>query len=238
MPRKAIRINAEPPDEVTAQKYFRFWVQGELYFHPEKFPRLTSANFFGNDHPLELEVGPGTCEWLLSVAAQNPDINYLAIDVYAKALYKGIELAVEQGTENVFFIRAPIQFTYPLLEANSLQTVYMHYPDPYLRSRGQHKIFNQEFLDAFHRALQPGGTMSIMSDHRELFLDEMLPLIEADPRWHKLHEQRYLLGFDPDTRSRYQKLWEKHDVEPLRFIVQKAGHAEEAGEKQDGAHDG
>jgi tRNA (guanine-N7-)-methyltransferase len=108
-----------------------------------------------------------------------------------------------------------------LLVPNSIRAVYVHYPDPHLRSRGQHKIFNADFLDAIHGALQPAGRLHVVTDHEELFFEEMLPLVEDATRWQKTHQERYLVGYDPPVKSRYQKLWEKHEVPPLRFEVRK-----------------
>ncbi|MCB0077595.1 MAG: hypothetical protein KDD73_09210 [Anaerolineales bacterium] len=219
MPRKAIRINAAPPSDEVAAQYLDFWVQGDLYRHPERFPPLTSEQFFGNARPLALEVGPGTAEWLISMAAQQPGWNFLGIDVYPKALYKAVASAHEAALTNIRFIRAPIQFTYPLFQPESLAALYLHYPDPNLRNRDQHKIVNPAFFDVAARALVLGGTLSLITDHETLFFEELLPLVEADPRWARQHEARYLIGFEPEVKSRYQKMWEKHDVPPLRLLL-------------------
>jgi tRNA (guanine-N7-)-methyltransferase len=221
MPRRAIRLNVKPPEPETAARYLRFWRQADLHFHPERHPRITSEALFENGRPLDLEVGCGTGEFLCSLAAQEPEINFVGIDVYPKALYRAVEQAAAQGLDNILFIRAPVQFVYPLLEPDSIRTIYIHYPDPHLRARRQHKIFNQTFLDAVHLALEPGGHLSVITDHELLFFEEILPLVEADARFEKHHEERYLIGYDPGTKSRYQKMWEKHDVEPLRILVAK-----------------
>ncbi len=168
-----------------------------------------------------LEVGPGTGEWLIAQAEREPDSNFLGIDIYPKALYKAVADAAEAGLDNIIFVRAPIQFVYPLLVPDALRAVFMHYPDPNLRNRGQHKIVNAEFLDAFHRALQPGGLLSLITDHEALFFEEMLPLVEGDPRWARTHAERFLVGYEPETKSRYQKMWEKHEVPPLRLELVK-----------------
>ena len=57
------------------------------------------------------------------------------------------------GAENVRFIRAAVQFLYPLLAPRSLHAVYIHYPDPHLRSRGQHKVINEALLDAVNKQI-------------------------------------------------------------------------------------
>ena len=155
----------------------------------------------------------------------------MGVDSYVKVLYRAVERAEEQGLANILFVRAPIQFLYPLLQPASVQSVYVHYPDPHLRSRGQHKIINPTFLDAMHRALYPDGTLSLMTDHEGWFLEEVLPLVEGDPRWRKLHNERYLVGYEPGVKSRYQKMWERHDVPPLRLMLAKC-------QKEQGETDG
>lgn len=196
------------------------WNKGDLYHRPESFPHIHSADLFGNDHPLELEVGSSTGEFLRALAASDQDANFVGVDVSAKVLYRAAEDSNLQGLDNIRFIRAPVQFTYRRLVEKSLRAVYLHYPDPNLRSRGQHQVFNPTFLDEMYRALVPGGRLSLISDHDALF-EEMLSLSERDARFEKLHEERYLVGYEPEVKSRYQKLWEKHNVPPLRLELKK-----------------
>ena len=37
--------------------------------------------FFGNDHPIHIEVGSGKGAFITGMAKQNPDINYIGIDI-------------------------------------------------------------------------------------------------------------------------------------------------------------
>lgn len=222
MCRRALTRNIRkiaPPPEIAA-KYLLFWAQGDLYTDPTRFPHLTSADIFGNDHPLELEVGCGTGEWLCAMAAANPDTNFIGVDNWTKVVYEAVKNAAETGVDNLKFIRAPFQFTHSRLAPESLHAVYMHYPDPNVRGRDGHKLFNQPFLDVIYPALIPGGRLHVVSDHTEFF-EEMLTIVETDPRWQKTHTDRHLIGYEPAVKSRYQKLWEKHDVPPLRFEVKK-----------------
>jgi tRNA (guanine-N7-)-methyltransferase len=69
-------------------------------------------------------------------------------------------------------------------------------------------------------ALIPGGTISAVTDKEELFRD-MLALIERDTRYEKTHPERYLTGFEPPVKSRYQAYWEKHGLQVYRFEVRK-----------------
>jgi hypothetical protein len=59
-----------------------------------------------------------------------------------------------------------------------------------------------------------------MTDHQESFA-EMLELAERNERWEKNHAQRYLVGFETENRSRFQRIWEKHGLLTLRFELVK-----------------
>ncbi|NKB71405.1 MAG: hypothetical protein GKR89_30400 [Candidatus Latescibacteria bacterium] len=47
----------------------------------------------------------------------------------------------------------------------------------------------------------------------------MLQLAEADSRFVKTHTERYLVGFEPSVKSRFQRIWEAHGLPTLRFEV-------------------
>lgn len=214
-------IKFVPPDEQTASKYLFAWEGGELYHDLEKFPLLDSAGLFGNAHPLELEIGCGTGDFLCSLAAQDPAANFVGLDISLKSLYAAVARAHSLSLENIKFIKAPVQLVYPLLVPGSLRAVYLHYPDPCLRPKFRpRRIFNMDFLDHVYNALAEGGRLSVMTDVPELFMS-MLALMERDTRFEKTHAEGYLLGFDADARSRYQVIWERHGRQPMRFVVRK-----------------
>ena len=102
------------------------------------------------------------------------------------------------------------QDTYRLMPPDSVHAVYLHFPDPGLHPKfRKRKFLTQTFLDKMHDTLVPGGYLSFVTDKEELFRD-VLPLFEADPRFERTHEERYLIGFEPNVKSRYQLYWERH----------------------------
>ena len=43
-------------------------------------------DLFGNDHPIHVEVGSGKRAFVSGMAKQNPDINYIGIDIQKSVL--------------------------------------------------------------------------------------------------------------------------------------------------------
>jgi tRNA (guanine-N7-)-methyltransferase len=221
-PRKSFlirHVRTEPPDEAITDKYLYVWHSGDLWHRPEAFPRLTSDDFFENEHPLELEIGCSTGEYICSLSRERPEHNFLGVEINLKSLYVAVHNAARQALDNIKFIKAPVQSLYPLMPPDSLHAVYMHFPDPYLHPKYRtRRLFTQEFLDKMHSALAPGSILSVVTDKEELFWD-MLTLIERDSRFAKTHPERYLMGFEPEVKSRYQAYWERHGSGVLRFEV-------------------
>jgi tRNA (guanine-N7-)-methyltransferase len=64
-----------------------------------------------------------------------------------------------------------------------------------------------------------------MTDHEGLF-QEMREVAERDDHWVKAHGERYLVGYESEGRSRYQRIWEGHGIPTLRFELVKGGPGE------------
>jgi tRNA (guanine-N7-)-methyltransferase len=223
MPRRKLarRLNFELPAAETAQKHLLCFDSRGLFHNSDKYPKINAMTLFGNDRPLYLEIGCDVGEFICALAAKDSAANFVGIDISLKPLFKAVRTAASLSLNNLKFIKANFKLLYPMFTSNSLQAVYLHFPDPHQRPKYQkRRIFDQLFLDRMHYALRPGGRLSVMTDHQGLFID-MLNLLEQDMRFEKLHSERYLVGFEAEVKSRYQRLWESHGLPTLRFEVQK-----------------
>ena len=223
MPRRTVfrRLASLQLDQDTSERYLVTYSSRCLYHHIQHFPRICSQTLFANQQPLELELGCGYGEFLCSLAQANPTSNFLGIDISYTALQQAAYRAWTLALENIKFVAANARLLYPLLAPDSLQAVYLHFPDPNRRRKfRKRQLFTPALLDVISRALCPGGRFSVMTDHCEYFL-EMLELLEQDARFEKTHAERYLLGFDAPVISRYQRLWERHGLATLRFEVRR-----------------
>lgn len=216
------RSRFQPPDPQSIARYLRFFSSKELFLTPDIYPPIDSPHLFGDDLPLELEIGCGTADFLCAQARERPGTNFVGVDISVKPLFKAIRTAEMHALPNITFIKGDFKRMYPLLACDTLQAVYLHFPDPHMRKRfRKHRVVAPAFLDAIDRALVPDGRLSILTDHYEFFM-EMLALIEADGRFAKTHAERYLIGFETAAKSQFQRMWERHGLPTLRVEFQKA----------------
>jgi len=215
------RIKLKPAARLITGRILLDWDAKQLLANPAGFPQLTSKALFGNQCRLEVEIGMGTGETLVSLAQANPGINYLGIEVSHRAAAYAAALAADAQLNNIRILRANFMLLKPFLEVNSWERVTLHFPDPVHKRRDlKRSLFTPLFLDSMATTLVPGGLLSVASD-KPTFFFTMLELAEIDVRFEKAHPERYLQGLEAPVKSRFQLFWERKGVPPLRFVLRR-----------------
>lgn len=213
------RLKLRPLAPQVAATYLLEWHPRQLALEPDSFPPLTAQAVFGNTQPLEVEIGAGSGEYLCSLAAERPGHNFLAIEISKRAVHQAVVNAAKAELGNLKVLRADFKLLMRLLPPAAWLRVYLHFPDPQHRpSDAKRILFDQAFLDGMARALLPGGELSVVSDEPAFFA-QMLELAEGDGRFEKAHAARYLEGFEPAVRSRFQRVWERKGRTPRQFVL-------------------
>ena len=95
----------QPPDPQSIERYLRFFSSKELFWNPDIFSPIDSPHLFGDDLPLELEIGCGTADFLCAQALEHPGTNFVGVDVSVKPLFKAIRTAEVHALPNITFIK-------------------------------------------------------------------------------------------------------------------------------------
>ncbi|NIQ93059.1 MAG: tRNA (guanosine(46)-N7)-methyltransferase TrmB [Desulfuromonadales bacterium] len=123
-------------------------------------------DIFGNDRPLELEIGCGTGHFLIEMARRNPQVNYLGIDIYNRGCDKSCRKADAARTDNVRVARTEArQLLAHHIDRAQLQAVYINCPDPWPKKRHRkRRLVQRNFLEHLRYCLKPGGSFYFCTD--------------------------------------------------------------------------
>lgn len=128
------------------------------------------SDFFKNNNPLILELGCGKGEYTVHLAKQNPNINYIGIDIKGARFWRGAKTASEEGLENVGFLRTQIELLTHCFAPNEVNEIWITFPDPQLKyKRTKHRLTNPDFLMKYKTVLQPKGVLHLKTDSEFLF---------------------------------------------------------------------
>ena len=149
-------------------------------------PELIDWNrLFGNDHPVELEIGSGKGLFLINAASRNVQCNFLGIELARKYAKLAAERLARLNLANARVWRGDARFVLGrLVPAASLRAVHVYFPDPWWKKRHKkRRVFTDVLVSQITQALQPGGELFIASDVEEYFM-LMRALVAADLRFH------------------------------------------------------
>jgi len=141
-----------------------------LEYHPRLGPLRLEA-VFGNEAPVEVEVGPGKGGFLLGRASACPEINFLGIEwAHAYAAYLA-DRAYRASLPNVRAVCGDAaDFFQTSLPDNSVSRVHIYFPDPWpKRKHCRRRLITPSFLCEVRRALCPGGWLGIITDDADYF---------------------------------------------------------------------
>lgn len=133
--------------------------------------RLRWTDIFGNDHPVELEIGAGKGTFLLAIAQALPEHNYVGIE-WAKAYADfAADRLRRHGTANARMVHTEATWWVRChVPDASLTAVHVYFPDPWPKTRHhKRRLIQLPFLKEVHRILVPGGKLRLVTDHAEYF---------------------------------------------------------------------
>ncbi len=139
---------------------------------------LDLRNVFQREAPTVLEIGFGDGQSLLTMAQQNPDKNYIGIEVHRPGvgrLMMGIESA--QLSNVRAYCADAIDVMQRCIPPDSLAAVQLFFPDPWHKKRHhKRRIVNERFIETVANKLCPDGVLHMATDW-ENYAEQMLALM-------------------------------------------------------------
>lgn len=154
---------------------------------------------FENENPIHIEVGMGKGQFIMTLAAQNPGINYIGIEKYSSVLVRALDKRREYEGENVFFLRMEAEDIANVFGENEVDRIYLNFSDPWPKDRhAKRRLTSKEFFARYDKLLKPEGRVIFKTDNRPLFDFSLEQVKEAgwqlDNVTFDLHHSEYLEG--------------------------------------------
>lgn len=133
----------------------------------------------GNDNPIHIEIGMGKGQFLLQLAAKNPQINYIGIERYSSVLLRAVEKYEELSAKaeatnpvptNIHFICMDATEIQQVFAPGEVEKIYLNFSDPWPKARhARRRLTSRQFFARYHKILTSEGTVEFKTDNRPLF---------------------------------------------------------------------
>jgi len=144
-----------------------------------------AKDFFQNEKPLILELACGKGEYTVNLAKLFPEKNFIGIDYKGNRIWRGAKTALEEGIDNVGFLRIQIETILEHFEKGEISEIWITFPDPQPQdSREKKRLTNPVFLERYKEILVAEGIMHLKTDNDGFFAYTLEQLKETKDLYH------------------------------------------------------
>ena len=179
---------------------------------PAKNEILNFETIFENANPVHLEIGFGNGKSFTQMAVNNPDTNYVGIEVHRPGVGNALLQIEEQSLTNV---RVSYEDAVDVLKHHvpddSLSAIYIFFPDPWHKKRHhKRRIIQTGFVELLKQKLKDGAILHYATDWE-------------DYAHHMMEVMRQLDGFTnlADGSVREGGFSERPDYRPITKFEQR-----------------
>lgn len=152
------------------------WAREKIDAHPQYIIPAPSNvkghwyDIFGNNNPIHIEVGTGKGQFVTGMAKQNPDINYIGIELYESVIVSALDLLIEADVPNLKLLNVDGSDLLNYFEKGEVKQVYLNFSDPWPKTRHtKRRLTYKSFLNLYEELMPEGGELHFKTDNQGLF---------------------------------------------------------------------
>ncbi len=134
----------------------------------ENSPLVIKENIFSAEQKLCLEIGTGKGDFIINLAASNPDINYIGIEKYESVLVRALEKIAEIPS-NLRFMCCDASTLDEIFNHN-VDEIYLNFSDPWPKTRhAKRRLTSPIFLELYNKISRENVHIIMKTDNKDLF---------------------------------------------------------------------
>lgn len=202
---------------------------------PFKMKGHWGEQYFRNHNPIVLELGCGKGEYTVKLAKLYPQCNFIGVDIKGARMWTGAKEAVEEGLENVAFLRTNIEIIDRFFGKDEVCEIWLTFSDPQMKNVHK-RLTSTFFLERYRHFLMDRGIIHLKTDSNFLFTYTKY-LVDAChlPLLFSTEDLYHTEGINENTRSilsiqtYYESMWIERglNIKYMKFLLPAEGELQE-----------
>jgi tRNA (guanine-N7-)-methyltransferase len=168
---------------------------------------LKDIDFFVNDFKtnkeIQIEIGFGSGRHLLHQAKNNPDIQFIGLEIHTPSIEQLLKQIKLQKLDNILVVNYDARLFMEFINSNSVGKIFVHFPVPWDK-KPHRRIYSNSFINEALRVLKLNGTLELRTDSRKYF-DYCVDLLT------NLSSGKITIDINKDLQisSKYEDRWKR-----------------------------
>ena len=135
---------------------------------------------FGNENPIHIEIGMGKGQFIMKLAKEHPDINYIGIERYSSVLLRALHKMEIEPLPNIRFLCMDASIITEVFDKEEVAKIYLNFSDPWPKERhAKRRLTSRQFFERYDKILAGNGVVEFKTDNDDLFAFSMEEVAEA-----------------------------------------------------------
>ena len=178
-----------------------------------------SSFIMGKD--VYLEIGPGKGDFIIGLAAKNPDINYIVIELNKTVAGICLKKIDESKLTNIRLVAGDFYRFVDKIKNNSIAGIYLNFSDPWPKKKHENRrLTSSKFLYSYAAILKEKGLIYQNTDNLNFFNYSLK--MYGDYGWDILSiDSEYNVLVDNDCETEFERKFKAAGIKINRVVVQK-----------------
>lgn len=183
------------------QKKLKF-VSREMLFEQGVYEHVPKINL---DKPIHMEIGSGKGQFICTLAKDNPNIQFIAVEMNMSVCYRILEKKIDMHLDNLIIILANIETLFEEFPRHSVDRIYLNFSDPWPKARHhKRRLTYPRFIKNYLAMLKNDGILQFRTDHLDFFndsLEYLEPFFKKMNIDRNLKESNYMTEYEEKKRK-------------------------------------
>ncbi len=124
---------------------------------------------FNNNNPIYIEIGMGKGNFIIKNALNNPNINYIGIEMYDSVILRAVEKTNDLELNNLYLIRMDARLIEDIFD-KEIDLIYLNFSDPWPKDRhAKRRLTSPRFLERYDKIFKNRNIIIMKTDNNSLF---------------------------------------------------------------------
>jgi tRNA (guanine-N7-)-methyltransferase len=166
-------------------------------------------DIFGNDHPIEIEIGCGKAKLLIARAQNHPGRNFIGIDYTWRFMRIGCLRSFKKQLGNIRFIKEEARRVITDgARSGGVAIFHIYFPDPWPKRRHRkRRLLTGPFIELLHDRLEEGGRVEVVTDDFDYSIAIKAAFAETAALWRDIRQSTNEPLFEAEEQTNYEVKW-------------------------------